>query len=180
MYNPPTILYTAAAACCSYRREILLNTRPGALQKRGWPHVYTHIYQPPDTTIINNNNNNNRYNVVCVYTCGGYLYYIIIIIIIILCTYIIRAIAYNRRRTGTCYRVPCAAARCLSAKGGWVEGRKTTHVGGTSLGGGDPARRRTDGRTSPSRLSRLCAHTSTGPKENRFYYYYYYCYCYCY
>jgi len=104
-----------------------------------------------------------------------YYYYII------LCTYIIRAIAYNRRRTGTCYCVPSSAARCLfiEGEGGVIGGRKTTHVGGTSLGGGGPARRRTDGRTSPSRVSlaRLCAHTSTGPKENRFYYY---CYCYCY
>jgi len=44
IYEPPTILYTAAAACCSYRREILLNTRPGALQKRGWPRTILYIY----------------------------------------------------------------------------------------------------------------------------------------
>lgn len=76
MFNPP-IPFIHTTACCSYRREILLNTRPGALQKRGWPHTY----QPPDTTIINNNNN--RYSVICVYTRVGVTYIILLLYYIV-------------------------------------------------------------------------------------------------
>jgi len=116
------------------------------------------IYQPPDTTIINNNN---RYNVICVYTCGGYLYYIIIII---LCTYIIRAIAYNRRRTGTCYPRPVRRRRPLSlGEGGRTKNDSRGRHESRAARGPARRRRRTGGRHPL--VSRVFAHTSTGRRK---------------
>jgi len=97
-----------------------------------------------------------------VYTRVGVTY---IILLLLYCVHIL----YVRSRTiedgrARAIRVPCAAAaRCLSARGG---GRKTTHVGGTSLGRRAVRRGGGDGRADVT-LSSLASSRTRRPVDER-------------